>query len=170
MDRIDDHDANTSQKESAAQTESPLTRCRSNPSIKPNCHFAESLGATSIKRILDFISPERATRLAFLLFLAASPAYYLCRSRHFCMQGHLQHPQDTSTLAVLADGFWLLCFTCSIALAFRADIVFRYSVLFVIGVAFLFIIRPGSMVEILQIPVQIALCLFSVAGLLGWLE
>jgi len=123
-----------------------------------------------MRRILDFISPERATRLAFRWFLAASPAYYLCRSRHFCLEGHLQHPEDFSTFAVLTDGFWLLGFACSIALAFRADIIFRYTILFVLGVAFLFIVRPGSMAEILQIPVQIALCLFSVAGLLGWLE
>jgi hypothetical protein len=86
------------------------------------------------------------------------------------MSGHLQHPEDYSTLAVLTDGFWVLCFACSIALAFRSTIIFRYTVLFVLGVAFLFIVRPGSMVEILQIPVQIALCLFSVVGLLGWLE
>ena len=118
---------------------------------------------------MKLLSPDRATRIAFLSFLAASPAYYNCRSRHFCMAGHLQHADDYTPFAYLTDAMWIIGFVCSIILAFRSDVTFRYVFVFALGVTFLFFADPHGIGEILRLPVHIALCLFAVACLLGWI-
>jgi hypothetical protein len=122
-----------------------------------------------MKRILEFLSPDRATRIAFLSFLVASPAYFICRSNHFCMAGHLQHSDDYTPLAYLTDGFWVIGFVCSIILAFRSDVTFRYVFMFALGVAFLCFADPRGIGGLLQIPVHVALGLFAIACLLGWI-
>jgi hypothetical protein len=122
-----------------------------------------------MKRILKFLSPDRATQIAFLSFLAASPAYHICRSKHFCMAGHLQHFDGYTSLAYLTDGLWIFGFLCSIVLAFRSDVTFRYVFLFALGVGFLFFADPRGIGGILQIPIHVSLGLFAIAGLLRWL-
>lgn len=122
-----------------------------------------------MKRLLEFLNPTRATQLGFLLFLVASPAYYICRSNHFSMAGHLQHSGDLTSLAVLTDGLWTIGFLTSSVLAFRSEISFRYVFVFALGVAFLFFGDPRGVGAILQIPVHIALCVFSIACLIGWI-
>ena len=116
-----------------------------------------------------FLNSDRATRIAFLSFLITSPAYYFCRSKHFCMAGHLQHLDDFTPLAYLTDGLWVIGFLVSIILAFWTDITFRYIFAFVLGVGFLFFADPNGLGAFLQLPVQITLCLFAIAGLFGWI-
>jgi len=84
------------------------------------------------------------------------------------MAGHLQHPDDFTPVAYVTDALWFVGFLCSIVLAFRSDITFRYVFVFALGVGFLFIADPRGISEILRIPVHAALCLFAIACLIGW--
>ncbi len=122
-----------------------------------------------MKRILEFLSPDRATTGAFLSFLLASPAYYICRTRHFCIAGHLQHPDDFTPLACVTDGFWSIGFLCAMVLAFRSDVTFRFVFVFALGVGFLFLANPLGIGGVLWLPVLVALCLFAIACLMGWI-
>ncbi len=61
-------------------------------------------------------------------------------------------------------------FIISVVLAFRSEVTFRYAFIFALGVGFLFISDPRAVLGILEIPVQIVLCLFSIACLIGWID
>jgi hypothetical protein len=122
----------------------------------------------SMKRFLQFLSPDRATNFCFTTFLVCVPSFIFCRTQHFCMEGHLK--DSVSFLDRANDALWWLGFVVAIILSFRSDITFRYAFIFSIGVGFLLIAVPYNLWGILILPVTVALGLFALACLLGWIE
>ena len=122
----------------------------------------------SMKRFLQFFSPDRATSIGFILFLVCVPSFVFCRTHHFCMYGHFQ--DEVALLARLNDVAWQGGFVVSMILSFRTDIIFRYVFIFAMGVGFLLVASPLNFGGILIFPVTGALCLFAIASLIGWVE
>lgn len=125
-----------------------------------------------MKRILAFVSADRA---AWIAFLVASPAYLLCRSTHFCMGGHLPDHGNLDHSHSLIVGFaldsiWVAAFGLAVVMSFMGGITFRYIFIFALGVGFLFIADPRGIGGILAWPVHAALCLFAIACLKGWID
>ena len=122
----------------------------------------------SVKRLLQFFSPDRAISLGFTLFLVCVPGFVFCRTHHFCMYGHFQ--DEVTLLAGLNDFLWQAGFMVSMILSFRTDLTFRYVFTFTTGIGFLLIASPLNLGGILILPVTGALCLFAIASLFGWIE
>lgn len=83
------------------------------------------------------------------------------------MAGHLKHPDDYTPLAIVTDGLWMSAFVGAILLVFKSDLVFRYAFIFALGVGSLFFAGLG---ELVLLPIHVALCVFAVAALKGWLS
>lgn len=118
------------------------------------------------------MSPERAGWIAFVGFLAASPAYVLCRSTHFCMGGHLPDHgaaghSHAVALGYLFDAIWVVAFGLAVVLAFLSGLTFRYAFVFALGVGFLFIADPSGIV---LWPAHVVLSVFAIACLKGWID
>jgi hypothetical protein len=120
-----------------------------------------------MKRLLEFFSPDRATLICFLLFLACVPFFVYCRIHHFTVFGH---EYAVTFLDKANDVAWRSGFFIAMILIFWSEIKFRYAFIFAMGVGFLQIASPLNFFGILILPVAGALCLFALAGLLGWIE
>jgi hypothetical protein len=120
-----------------------------------------------MKRLLKFFSPERATVISFLLFLACVPSFVFCRTHHFSAFGH---EYSTNFLDEANDVAWRLGFFIAMILIFRSEITFRYAFIFAMSVGFLLIASPLNFCGVLILPVTGALCLFALAVMLGWMD
>ena len=121
-----------------------------------------------MKRIFEFLSPDRANWIAFVTFLVSVPCFVICRSHHFCVYGHLA--ENVTFLGGINDYFWQSGFIVGMILSFRSGITFRYIFIFAMGVGFLWIADPRNLGGILIYPVTGALCLFALASLIGWID
>lgn len=121
-----------------------------------------------MKKILNFLTPSRATFICFVAFLACVPSFIYCRNHHFCIYGHLQH--EITFWEKANDLLWHSGFLVGMVLGFRSEIIFRYAFIFAMAVGFLLIADPRNLGGILILPVTAAAGLFAVAGLLGWLD
>lgn len=120
-----------------------------------------------MKWLLKFFSPERATLICFLIFLASVPFFVCCRTHHFSVFGH---EYAVTFLDKTNDAVWRLGFFIVMILIFRSEITFRLAFIFMMGVGFLLIASPLNFFGILILPVTGALGLFALAGLLGWID
>ncbi len=121
-----------------------------------------------MKRLLTFVNPERARLITFIWFLASVPCFLICRTRHFCVFGHLE--DQTSFWDYANDVLWRSGFVVGMILCFRSDITFRYVFTFALSVGFLLCASPLGLLSILIYPVTAASCLFALASLLGWID
>ena len=119
---------------------------------------------------MQFLSRDRCLRFSLILFFSASIFYALCQSRHFCIGGHLLHPDDYTPLARVTDAYWLIAFVASILLIFRSELTFRYSFIYSIAVIFLLISWRSGVYGILGLPVQLALTVFAIACWRGLID
>ncbi len=119
-----------------------------------------------MRRFLNFIGPEQASRLALLVLILASPAYYVCRFNHFCMAGHLQHEDERTLLAHLTDAGWVAGFVLAMWLLIRSGISFRYGSVFFFGFLFLSLMNW----LLFSIPVHVVLCLLLLLYVKDWIE
>jgi hypothetical protein len=122
-----------------------------------------------MKRLLDFLAPDRSARIAFLSFLAVSPAYFLCGQQHYCIGGHLSDLEDFEVLPYLTDTLWVVGFLISILLAFRTGITFRYVFVFALGVGSLFAFPPG-LNSLVGFGIHVTLCALAVCFLCDWID
>ena len=120
-----------------------------------------------MKRFLKFFSPERATIICFLLFLACVPSFLFCRTHHFSVFGH---EYAVTFLDKANDVLWRLGFFIAMILIFRSDITFRYAFIFAMALGFLLVASPLNLCGILIFPITVAACLFAVACLIGWID
>lgn len=120
-----------------------------------------------MKRWLALLRHEKT---GWIIFLAALPAYCVCRLKHFCTAGHLAHPEDVSPLIYFTEPFWIVGFIFAIIAAFRSNITFRYAFVFASGVGALSITTPNGFSEILWLPLCILLGIFTLACLVGWID
>ena len=121
-----------------------------------------------MKRIFEFLSPDRANWIAFVTFLVSVPCFVICRSHHFCVYGHLA--ENVTFWGHINDYFWRSGFIVGMILSFRSEIAFRYLFVFAMGVGFLLIADPRNLGGILIYPATGALCLFALASLIGWID
>jgi len=121
----------------------------------------------SMKRLLNFFNPERATLFSFLLFFVCVPSFVFCRTRHFSALGH---EYSTNFLDEANDAAWRLGFFVAMILIFRSDITFCYAFIFAVSVGFLLIASPLNFCGVLILPVTGALCLFALAVMLEWID
>jgi hypothetical protein len=121
-----------------------------------------------MKKLLEFLSPDRSLLISFILFLAAVPSFVFCRTHHFCIYGHLE--DNVTYWGHANDYFWQTGFIGGVILSFRSGIAFRYLFTFGLGVGFLLVADPRNLGGILIFPVTGALCLFALACLLGWID
>jgi len=120
-----------------------------------------------VKRLLaPFLSPEVASRVAFITFLLVSPEYYWCRTHHFCCGGGHLEGADSVALPYLVDSFWCIGFLAAVVLAFSSRITFRYVFLFFLALGFLTVAAEPLFV----LPIWMGTGLFSAACLVGWIE
>ncbi|HEX7860599.1 MAG TPA: hypothetical protein VF773_09755 [Verrucomicrobiae bacterium] len=120
--------------------------------------------------ILQFFSRDRCLRFSLVLFLTGSLFYYLCQTQHFCIGGHLLHPDDYTPLAPVTDVYWLIAFVGSILLIFRSELTFRYSFIFAFGVAFLLFSWRTELYNILGLAIHMGLAVFAIACWRSWIE
>ena len=120
-----------------------------------------------MKRLLKFFSHERATLTSFLLYIACVPSFVFCRTHHFSAFGH---EYSTNFLDKANDATWRLGFFIAMILIFRSEITFRYAFIFAMSVGFLLIASPLNFCGVLILPVTGALCLFALAGMMGWID
>jgi len=118
-----------------------------------------------MRKHLELLSPERSTQAAFLLFLVTSPAYGVCRFNHFWCHGHYGLADNATPIEYVTDGLLIVGFVLSVLLAFRSDISFRYVFLYGLGIGLVCYSAPN----ILVCGVYVALLLFAVGCLLGWI-
>ena len=122
-----------------------------------------------MNRLAHIFSSDRCPPIAFFLFVVSAPAYLLCRYRHFCMAGYLQHPDDFTPFSRASDTLWFIGFILCGIMVFRSDIEFRFGFLFSLLIAFLLFSSPLGIGGILQIPILVLLFVFLLALLLGWI-
>jgi hypothetical protein len=94
-----------------------------------------------VERLRPIVSAER---VAWMVFLAASPASVFCRWTHFCMGGHLPDHGDQghahkAILGYAWDPVWAIGFGLAVVMSFQSSLTIRYSFIFALGVGFLFI-------------------------------
>jgi hypothetical protein len=78
-----------------------------------------------MKRLSEFLTPDRSLRISFSLFLAAVPSFVFFRTHHFGMYGHIEKSMGFWDHA--SDYFWWFGFGAGTIPSFRSEVVFSPS-------------------------------------------
>lgn len=83
--------------------------------------------------------------------------------------GALGHSHSTA-LGYVTDTIWVVAFGLAVVLAFLSGLTFRYAFVFALGVGFLLIADPRGVSGIVLWPAHVALSVFAIACLKGWID